>query len=86
MVLGSYSLCFLSGCGLWFSLWLKCSGCVFGLVFYIFGFVSSALSDGVGLCQAVVFGLVLSLFCQAVLFFGLAFLSGCGLCFGLVSF
>lgn len=27
MVLGSYSLCFLSGCGLWFSLWLKCSGC-----------------------------------------------------------
>ena len=37
------------------------------------------------LCQAVVFGLVLSLLCQAVLVFGLAFLSGCGLCFGLVS-
>ena len=57
----------------------------FGLVLLVFGLVPSALSGGVGLCQAVVFGLVLSLFCQAVLFFGLAFLSGCGLCFGLVS-
>lgn len=60
---------------------------VFGLVFYIFGLVSSVLlCCCMLLCQAVVFGLVLSLFCQAVLFFGLAFLSGCGLCFGLVSF
>lgn len=59
---------------------------VFGLVFYIFGLafrlyqaivcglVSSVLlCCCMLLCQAVVFGLVLSLFCQAVLFFGLAF-------------
>ena len=50
---------------------------VFGLVFYIFGLVSSALSGGVGLCQAVVFGLVLSLCfvrrcCSLVLLFCLA--------------
>lgn len=46
MVLGSYSLCFLSGGGLWFSLWLKCSGC--GLCFCFLYFWSCSLC-----CQAV---------------------------------
>lgn len=54
---------------------------VFVFVSYIFGLVPSALSGGAGLCQAVVFGLVLSLsvlsggvvlwscfFCLAVVF------------------
>lgn len=88
---------FLSGCGLWFSLWLKCSGCglwscflYFWSCFFVFirllyVVLFPLLCCCMLLCQAVVFGLVLSLFCQAVLFFGLAFLSGCGLCFGLVS-
>ena len=51
---------------------------VFGLVFYIFGLVSSALSGGVGLCQAVVFGLVFYIF-------GLAFRLYQAIVCGLVS-
>lgn len=100
MVLGSYSLCFLSGGGLWFSLWLKCSGCGFWSCFLYFWscffvfirllyvvlfplFCCAVVCCFVRLWSLVLFSL--SLFCQAVLFFGLAFLSGCGLCFGLVS-
>lgn len=84
-------------------MWLKFSGygCWFYFVFCLILFLSQVAVVGLAVveifrlwfwglilcvfCQAVVFGLVLSLFCQAVLFFGLAFLSGCGLCFGLVS-
>ena len=67
MVLGSYSLCFLSGGGLWFSLWLKCSGCGFWFCFLYFWscslcFVRRCWSLVLLFCLAVVFVLVLFLF------------------------